>query len=85
MFVPNSNPNIYTYQTSVQATCGTLSTCGTAETMGPAPKVVPVVAFLGLAVFTLADFRNENWKLKGIHEYANDTDIQIHQIYATIV
>lgn len=82
MFVPsNSNPNIYTYQTSVfQATCGTLSTCGTAETMGPAPKVVPVVAFLGLAVFTLA-----HCKLKGIHEYANDTDIQIHQIYATIV
>ena len=81
MFVAsNSNPNIYTYQTSVQATCGTLSTCGTAETMGPAPKVVPVVAFLGLAVFTLA-----HCKLKGIHEYANDTVIQIHQIYATLV
>ena len=66
---------------------GTLSTCGTAETMG-APKVVPVVAFLGLAVFTLAqrkihpavdrnvDFRNEKRKLKGIIEYANDTVIR---------
>ena len=73
---------------------GTLSTCGTAETMG-VPKVVPVVAFLGLAVFTLAQrkihpavdrnvyFRHEKRKLKGIHEYANDT--VIHQVYSTIV